>query len=93
MKFRQQQAVEVLDAVRQFQMFSDPPPHVICGLSNVSSGTIHRKLIDRTFLVMAIANGMDAVICDVMDRDLINAACTAELIMNKAIYADSYTRT
>ncbi len=93
LKYRQEQASDFLDAVRQFQMFSDPPPHVICGLSNVSSGTIYRKLINRTFLVMAVANGMDAVICDVMDTDLINAARSAELIMNKAIYADSYTRT
>ncbi len=41
---------------------------------------------------MAIANGMDAAICDVMDTQLVNAALTAELVMNKHIYADSYVR-
>ena len=90
LKFMQDQTKEILDATRQFTLFSDPPPHIICGLSNVSNGTTHKKLINRSFLVMAIANGMDAAICDVMDADLVNAARTAELVMNKEIYADSY---
>jgi 5-methyltetrahydrofolate corrinoid/iron sulfur protein methyltransferase len=90
LKFMQDQQAEILEATRQFQLFSDPPPHVICGLSNVANGTTHKKLINRTFLVMAIANGMDAVICDVLDTDLVHAARTAELVMNKEIYADSY---
>ena len=37
-----------------------------------------------------MANGLDAVICDVTDEDLVNALLTAELVMNKQIYADSY---
>ena len=39
---------------------------------------------------MLIANGLDAAICDVMDEDLVSAVLTAELVMNKQIYADSY---
>jgi 5-methyltetrahydrofolate corrinoid/iron sulfur protein methyltransferase len=92
LKFMQDQAQQVLNAVSQFRLFSDPPPHVSCGLSNLSSGTGHKKLINRIFLVMAISNGMDAAICDVMDIDLVNAVRTAELIMNKEIFADSYVR-
>lgn len=92
LKFMQEQAKEILDAARQFTLLSDPPPHIICGLSNISNGTTHKKLINRIFLVMAIANGLDAVICDVLDPDLINAAKTAELMMNREIYADSYVR-
>ena len=82
-----------VDAVRQFQLFSDPPPHVVCGLSNVSNGTTHKRLINRIFLAMAIACGMDAAICDVLDADLVNAARTADLVMNRQIYADSYAKT
>ena len=92
LKFMQDQAKDILEAVRQFLLFSDPPPHMVCGLSNICSGTTHKELISRTFLVMAIANGMDAAICDVMDTELVNAALTAELVMNKQIYADSYVR-
>ncbi len=90
MKYMQEQQQEILNAVRQYLLFSDPAPHIVCGLSNVANGTTHKNLINRTFLVMAIAAGMDAAICDVMDTELVHAARTAELIMNKEIYADSY---
>jgi 5-methyltetrahydrofolate corrinoid/iron sulfur protein methyltransferase len=89
-KFMQDQAKEFLEAARQFQMLSDPPPNISCGLSNIASKATEKKLINRTFLVMAIAAGVNAVICDVLDVDLINAAKTAELLMNREIYADAY---
>ena len=92
LKYKQEQAKEILAAVAQFGLISDPPPHVVCGLSNISNGTTHKQLINRIFLTMAIANGMDAAICDVLDTDLVNAALTAELVMNRQIYADSYAR-
>ena len=92
LKFMQEQAKEILEATRQFTLFSDPPPHIVCGLSNISNGTLHKNLINRIFLAMAINNGMDAAICDVMDTRLVNAALTAELVMNRQIYADSYVR-
>ena len=92
LKYKQEQAKEILAATGQFGLISDPPPHIVCGLSNISNGTTYKKLINRIFLAMAIAQGMDAVICDVLDTDLINAALTAELIMNRQIYADAYVR-
>ena len=93
LKFMQEQAKEILEATRQFTLFSDPPPHITCGLSNISNGTTHKKLVNRIFLVMAVNNGMDSAICDVMDTDLVNAATAAELVMNKEIFADSFVRT
>ena len=90
LKFMQDQAKIILAAASQFQLFSDPPPHVVCGLSNVSNGAIHKKLINRTFAVMMAASGMDAVILDVTDEELVNALLTADLMMNRSIYADSY---
>jgi len=92
LKYMQDQCRHILEATRQFGLLSDPPPHVVCGLSNISNGTTHKGLINRTFLTMAVANGMDAAICDVLDTDLVNAALTAELVMNREIYADSYVR-
>lgn len=92
LKFMQEQAGEILEATRQFKLFSDPPPHITCGLSNISNGTKHKRLINRIFLAMAVNNGMDSAICDVMDTNLVNAALTAELVMNKEIYADSYVK-
>ncbi len=90
LKFMQEQASEILKATSQFTLFSDPPCHIVCGLSNISNGTIQKKLINRTFATMLVANGLDAVICDVMDEDLVNTMLTAELVMNRSIYADSY---
>ena len=90
LKYMQEQAQEILGAANQFKLFSDPPPHIVCGLSNISNGTTKKKLINRTFAVMLVANGLDAVICDVTDEDLVNALLTAELVMNKQIYADGY---
>ena len=92
LKFMQEQASEILAATSQFKLFSDPPPHIVCGLSNIGSGTTHARLLNRIFLVMAIANGMDAAICDVMDTDLVNAARAADLVMNREIYADAFVK-
>ena len=90
LKHMQEQMKEILGAIQQFQMFSDPAPHIVCGLSNVANGTTHKALINRTFLTMCIAHGLDAAICDVNDTDLVSAAKTADLVMNREIYADSY---
>lgn len=90
LKFMQEQAKEILKGASQFTLFSDPPCHIVCGLSNISNGTTQKNLINRTFATMLIGNGLDAVICDVMDEELVNAMLTAELVMNRSIYADSY---
>ena len=90
LKYMQEQAKEILSAASQFKLFSDPPCHIVCGLSNISNGTKKKKLINRTFAVMLVANGLDAVIMDVCDEELMDAILTAELVMDKSIYADSY---
>ena len=90
LKYMQEQAKEILSAANQFQLLNDPPCHIVAGLSNISSGTKHKRLINRVFCAMLIANGLDAVILDVTDEELVNTILTAELVMNKSIYADSY---
>lgn len=39
---------------------------------------------------MAAAFGLDAAILDPLDTELMDALITAELIVNKQIYCDSY---
>lgn len=90
LKFMQEQAGEVLNAISQFRLFSDPPPHVVCGLSNISNDTSRKSLIDSTYCAMMIGHGLDAAIMDVMDDNLVNSILTAELVMNRSIYADSF---
>lgn len=82
----------VLETIQMFKMLSDPAPHVVVGLSNLGQGTQEKHLINRTFLTMAIAAGMDASIQDPLDDEMTNAMITAELLLNKAIYSDSYLK-
>jgi len=92
LKFLQEQARNLIEAVHQFTLLSSPPPHIILGLSNISSKAKEMRLINRIFLVMCIEAGVDAAICDVTDKDLVNSAITAEVILNKHIYSDSFIK-
>lgn len=83
---------EVLKAIGECKLLSDPPPMTVLGLSNVSQGTQYRSLVNRTYLVMAIAYGLDAAIMDPLDDDLMDAMITAELLMNKTVYCDDFLK-
>ncbi|NIM05384.1 MAG: dihydropteroate synthase [Armatimonadetes bacterium] len=83
---------QVMDALREVRLLSDPPPKTVLGLSNVSQGTALRSLINRTYLVMAIAAGLDGAILDPMDEELMNAGITAELLLDKQVYCDDYLK-
>jgi len=86
----QAQMKDILESIAEFKIISEPGPKTILGLSNVSQGTHLRSLINRTFLTMAVASGLDSAILDPKDKELIDTLITAELILNKNIYCDSY---
>ena len=86
----QSQMKDILESIREFKIISDPPPKTVVGLSNVSQGTCQRSLVNKTFLIMAVACGLDAAILDPLDKDLVDGAITSDLILNKHIYCDSY---
>lgn len=86
----QAQIKGILESIHEFKIISDPSPKTIVGLSNVSQGSCERNLINRIFLTMAVASGLDAAILDPKDSDLIDAAITAELVLNNQIYCDSF---
>lgn len=86
----QAQQREILETIREFSFLTDPPPKTVVGLSNVSQGAKNRSLINRTFLIMAVNNGLSAAILDPKDLELMEALITAELILNRHIYCDSY---
>jgi 5-methyltetrahydrofolate corrinoid/iron sulfur protein methyltransferase len=81
---------EVLQALRQIKLLSNPSPRTVVGLSNISQGAGNRSLINRTFAVMAMACGLDAAIADACDPQLVEAVATARILMNMDIYCDSY---
>ncbi len=86
----QLQAMEVVEAVRDFKILSTPPPKTVVGLSNISQRTHQRSLINRIYLVMLIEAGLDAAILDPLDKNLMQAMIATELLMNKHIYCDSF---
>lgn len=86
----QAQMQDILESIREFKIISEPSPKTIVGLSNVSQGSSLRSLINATFVTMAIACGLDAAILDPQDKELMDAVITANLILNREIYCDSY---
>lgn len=88
----QKQPNYLLEVCRQITFISDPPPHIICGLSNLSQGTKERGLINRVYLTMSLAAGLDSAVMDVLDKDLMDAAITTEMLLNKQIYSDAFLK-
>ncbi|HLF27679.1 MAG TPA: dihydropteroate synthase [Anaerolineae bacterium] len=69
-----------------------PNVHISLGLSNVSFGLPARGLINRTFLALAVAAGMDAAIVDPLDRELKAALLATELLLGRDRHCLTYTR-
>lgn len=78
-------ASATLEAIAQL-MRRYPGVHTICGLTNVSHGLPARKLVNRTFLVAAIARGLDAVIADPTNAELMAAMLAAEALIGRDDY-------
>lgn len=91
-KVAQNQMLDVLEAIREFKIISDPAPKTIIGLSNVSQGVpkVSRGLINRAFLTMAQSYGLDAAIANPLDKDLLESTIAVDLILNRQIYCDSF---
>jgi len=89
----QKQPKFMCDVIAQLKILSDPAPSTIVGLSNISQSTTERPLINRICLVMLQAYGLDAAIIDVLDTEIMDAAITADMLLDKMIYSDSYLRS
>jgi cobalamin-dependent methionine synthase I len=79
----------VLEAIEAI-MKEHPGVHTICGLSNVSYGLPHRKQMNRIFLVMAMARGLDAVILDPCDRRIMANLITTTTLLGKDDFCAGY---
>lgn len=86
----QDHVIESLETLRAIKGLSDPAPKTTVGLSNISQRCANRPLLNRTMLVMLQAYGLDSAIADANDDELMAAAATARVLMNKEIYCDSW---
>ena len=66
--------------------------HVICGASNVSMGLPGRKLINRTFIAMAIFAGLDTLFIDVRDQALLSTIFASRPLVNQDNYCMQYLK-
>ena len=68
----QEYCPECIEAVRTLKFAWDPAPTVSVGLSNVSNAVPRemRPLLNRVYMVMLMAAGVDMVIADPFDEDL-----------------------
>ena len=82
-------ALATLNAIKQI-MTQFPGVHTTCGLTNVSYGLPNRKLVNRTFLVAAIAHGLDSAILDPTDMELSGALKTALMIAGRDEFCMEY---
>jgi len=64
--------------------------HTLCGLSNISYGLPDRALLNRTFMAMAIAKGLDGAIIDPLDRRMMAAIHAAEALAGRDSYCLNY---
>jgi len=68
----QEYVPEAIETVRMLKMLMDPPPMTVVGLSNVVNQVPHKmqSLINRVYMVMLMAAGLDSAILDPLDNEL-----------------------
>jgi 5-methyltetrahydrofolate--homocysteine methyltransferase len=70
-----------------------PGIHLCAGLSNISFGLPARHLVNRVFLTLALAAGLDTAILDPFDRELRGELLAAELVLGRDRHCLNYTRS
>ena len=69
-----------------------PGVHTMCGLSNISYGLPQRKLLNHTFMAMAVAKGLDGAIVNPMDRDMMAAIVSSEALAGRDNFCMEYLK-
>jgi 5-methyltetrahydrofolate corrinoid/iron sulfur protein methyltransferase len=86
--------IEGLKAFKQLKVLMGLPedPKTIVGLSNVSQSSPPqlRSLLNCTYLTILMSHGLDSAIIDPLDKGLINAVKTFDILTNRILYAHSY---
>lgn len=80
---------DLLGAIRDIRARA-PEARFVCGVSNVSFGLPDRALLNRTFLAMAIEAGLDAVIADPLNDELMRTIHAAEALTGRDEFCAEY---
>lgn len=67
--------------------------HTTGGLSNISYGLPQRKIINRCFLLMMMAGGLDSAILDPMDQEIMAVLKTGEMIAGNDSFCMNFLKS
>ena len=81
----------VMEAVRSIMKELDGV-HTTGGLSNISYGLPQRKIINRNFLLMMMANGFDSAILNPLDKDIMAALRTGDMLSGHDNYCTNFLK-
>lgn len=85
---QQAEVVETLKAVRMVK--EQLKLHTVLGVSNISFGLPCRPLINRTFLSLAMENGLDLPILNPNDEDMMGTVFAFEMLHNRDKNAERF---
>lgn len=68
-----------------------PHVHITSGLSNISFGLPARKMINMSFLALAMQAGMDSAIIDPLNRDMLGIAYATQALLGNDPHCKKYT--
>ncbi len=66
--------------------------HTTGGLSNISYGLPQRRIINRCFLAMMMANGFDSAIMDPLDKDIMALTRTCDMLAGNDKFCMNYLK-
>ncbi len=81
--------LEFLTAIERI-VVEFPGIHTACGLSNISYGLPARQFMNQTFMVMAIAKGLDGAIVNPLDKRMMANIIAAEALIGKDEFCANY---
>nr|WP_204618231.1 homocysteine S-methyltransferase family protein [Desulforadius tongensis] len=85
---QQQEVLETIKAVRLVKEHLGTP--TVLGVSNVSFGLPNRRLLNRTFLAMALAAGLDAPIINPHDTEMMDTIKASQVLTARDVDSKSY---
>jgi 5-methyltetrahydrofolate--homocysteine methyltransferase len=83
------QGSHILTAIAAFKQHFPRIP-VSVGLTNVSYGLPERRWLNRAMLLLAMQAGLEAVICDPTDQELMALLLAAESLLGKDEFCAAY---
>lgn len=84
-------AVVTFEALRRLRA-EFPEAHLVSAASNVSFGLPARRLVNRTYLTLAVEAGIDVAILDPLDRELRATLLATELVLGRDRHCLAFTR-